>query len=75
MPGSGLIGRGGDEPVRLGRPGFIASDAIAPGVRRMQKNGATVVLVERSGEVIGAIAVRDELRSDLNPRVVVLRWG
>jgi len=64
VPGSGLIGRVGDEPVRLGRPGFIASDAIAPDVRRMQENGATVVLVERSGEVMGAIAVRDELRSE-----------
>jgi cation-transporting ATPase G len=29
----------------------------------MQQAGATAVLVERDGEVLGAIAVRDELRT------------
>lgn len=73
VSGSGLVGRVGGEPVRLGRPGFISSDGITPVLRRMQADGATVVLVERSGAILGAIAVRDELRPEASEAVADLR--
>ncbi|SUE94948.1 heavy metal translocating P-type ATPase [Mycolicibacterium tokaiense] len=39
----------------------------------MQRTGATAVLVEDDGEVIGAIAVRDELRPEAAEVVALLR--
>ena len=64
MPGSGLVGCLDGHTLRLGRPGFIDAGAIEPQVRALQGDGATVVLIERDGETLGAIAVRDELRPD-----------
>ncbi len=64
VPGSGLVGLVDGEPVRLGRPGFVSGDGIGPQVEQLQHAGATVVLVERRGQTLGAIAVRDELRPE-----------
>lgn len=62
--GHGLRGDVGGTPVRLGRPGFIEPAALAAQVERLQDAGATVVLVERDTVLLGAIAVRDELRPE-----------
>ncbi|WP_051815023.1 cation-translocating P-type ATPase [Streptomyces iakyrus] len=62
--GHGLRGAVGGAPVRLGRPGFIDPGALASDVTRLQDQGATVVLVERGTVLVGAIAVRDELRPE-----------
>ena len=64
VPGQGLVGRLDDRQLRLGRPGFIEPGALEADVHRLQGDGATVVLVERDGETLGAIAVRDELRPE-----------
>jgi cation-transporting ATPase G len=64
VPGSGLTGRLGDRELRLGRPGFVDPGSLAGHVEALQGDGATIVLVERDGETLGAIAVRDELRPD-----------
>ena len=65
IPGSGLVGRLNGSELRLGRPGFVEpGPALKADVRRLQGDGATVVLVERDGTTLGAIAVRDELRPD-----------
>lgn len=64
VPGSGLVGILDGEPVRLGRPGFVPVRGLAAPVQQMQRAGATVVLVERGGTTLGAIAVRDELRPE-----------
>jgi cation-transporting ATPase G len=64
VPGNGLVGRLDGHELRLGRPGFIDAGGLEAQVRRLQGDGATVVLVERGGETLGAIAVRDELRPD-----------
>ena len=64
VPGSGLIGWLDGRQLRLGRPGFINPGGLEAEVRRLQGDGATVVLVERDGETLGAIAVRDELRPE-----------
>ncbi|MFE2958433.1 heavy metal translocating P-type ATPase [Nocardia tengchongensis] len=64
VTGAGLTGRVDGRPVRLGRPGWLEPGSLAAAVERMQSAGATAVLVEDDGRVIGAIAVRDELRSE-----------
>ena len=72
VPGSGLVGRLDGHALRLGRPGFIDAGALEPQVRALQGDGATVVLTERDGETLGAIAVRDELRPDAPAAVKAL---
>uniref|UniRef100_UPI000623F0EC heavy metal translocating P-type ATPase n=1 Tax=Allosalinactinospora lopnorensis TaxID=1352348 RepID=UPI000623F0EC len=62
--GAGLTGRLEGREVRLGRPGWIGAGTLARTARRMQADGATAVLVEDDGVLIGAIAVRDELRPE-----------
>ena len=73
VPGAGLTGTVNGQLVRLGRPGWITADALAGAVQRMQEGGATAVLVEDDGQVIGAIAVRDELRPEAREVVAELR--
>lgn len=64
IPGAGLSGTSNGRPVRLGRPGWLGSGALEAQVAAMQQAGATAVLVEEDGRLIGAIAVRDELRPE-----------
>ncbi|MGA5215109.1 heavy metal translocating P-type ATPase [Streptomyces cinereoruber] len=64
VTGAGLVGRIDGRPVRLGRPGWIEAGELAERVEQMQAAGATAVLIEDDGRVIGAIAVRDELRPE-----------
>nr|WP_024127509.1 heavy metal translocating P-type ATPase [Streptomyces sp. F12]AHE40245.1 Heavy metal translocating P-type ATPase [Streptomyces sp. F12] len=64
VTGAGLTGRIGVRPVRLGRPGWIEPGELTGRVEQMQHAGATAVLIEDEGRVIGAIAVRDELRPE-----------
>ncbi|AUI52868.1 heavy metal translocating P-type ATPase [Arthrobacter crystallopoietes] len=64
VPGAGLEGRFDGKRLRLGRPGWIDPGILAADVERMQHDGATAVLIEEEGRVIGAVAVRDELRPE-----------
>jgi cation-transporting ATPase G len=64
VPGAGLTGVLEGRTVRLGRPGWINAGPLASEVERMQHAGATAVLIEDDGHVIGAVAVRDELRPE-----------
>ncbi|UER55475.1 cadmium-translocating P-type ATPase [Kineosporiaceae bacterium SCSIO 59966] len=69
VPGAGLTGHIDGRPVRLGRPGWLEPGPLAADVERMQHAGATAVLIEENGAVIGAVSVRDELRPEA-PEVV-----
>lgn len=64
VPGHGLTGTRDDVALRLGKPGWIAAGPLTADVERLQGKGATVVLVERDGRLLGAVAVRDELRPE-----------
>ncbi|MFF2964857.1 heavy metal translocating P-type ATPase [Streptomyces sp. NPDC057963] len=64
VTGSGLTGHLNGRLVRLGRPGWIEPGPLTQDVTAMQHSGATAVLIEDDGTVIGAIAVRDELRPE-----------
>ncbi|MFM9607101.1 heavy metal translocating P-type ATPase [Streptomyces niveiscabiei] len=64
VPGHGLTGTVAARPARLGKPGFVDAGPLAGDVQRLQDRGATVVLVEHGGLLLGAIAVRDEIRPE-----------
>ncbi|AUS78906.1 cadmium-translocating P-type ATPase [Actinoalloteichus sp. AHMU CJ021] len=69
VPGRGLRGRQAGRRVRLGKPGWVDPGSLRAEVTRLQSLGATVVVVEVDGAVLGAIAVRDEPRPEV-PEVV-----
>jgi cation-transporting ATPase G len=73
VPGHGVVGVVGRRPARLGKPAFIDPGPLAPEVVRLQAAGATVVVVEHDGRLLGAIAVRDELRPEAQEAVAGLR--
>lgn len=73
VPGRGLTGELGGQPVRLGSPAFVAPGPLAAETGVIEANGATVVVVERGGSVIGVIGVRDELRPEAAGTVRALR--
>jgi cation-transporting P-type ATPase G len=73
VTGAGLTGALNGKQLRLGRPGWIEAGSLAADVERMQSEGATAVLVEFEGRVVGAVAVRDELRAEAAD--VVARLG
>ncbi|MBP2371442.1 heavy metal translocating P-type ATPase [Pseudonocardia parietis] len=73
VTGAGLTGTLHGRSVRLGRPGWIDPSPLAQDVERLQHAGATAVLVEDAGTVIGAIAVRDELRPETGEVTAALR--
>ena len=73
VTGAGIVGSVGGRRARLGRPGWLGAGPLAAEVGRLQKSGATAVLVEDAGRVIGAVAVRDELRPEAREVVALLR--
>ncbi|EGX61020.1 MULTISPECIES: cation-translocating P-type ATPase [Streptomyces] len=64
VTGAGLTGTVDGRPARLGRPGWIEPGSFDEDVTALQNMGATAVLVEYDGHLIGAIGVRDELRPE-----------
>lgn len=73
VTGAGLTGTVDGRPARLGRPGWIAAGQLADQVTTMQNAGATAVLVELDGVLVGAVAVRDDLRPEAAEVVTQLR--
>lgn len=73
VPGHGVEGVVGKGPARLGKPAFVDPGPLAPEVVRLQAGGATVVVVEHDGRLLGAIAVRDDLRPEAQEAVAGLR--
>ena len=67
--GVGVTGVVAGHPSRLGNPRAIPPGPLAPQVEQMTAAGASVVVVERAGVPVGAIAVRDELRPEA-PEVI-----
>ena len=73
VTGAGVEGVVDDVPARLGRPGWIDAGVLGTDVADLQAGGATVVLVELSGRLLGAVAVRDELRPEAAEVVAELK--
>lgn len=70
--GAGITGTHLGRQVRLGRPGWIDPGVLASEVTAIQVRGATAVLVEDGGDLLGVIGVRDELRPEAGAVVHVL---
>ncbi|WP_225232262.1 heavy metal translocating P-type ATPase [Klenkia terrae] len=64
LVGQGLTGLVDGRPARLGKPGFIDPGPLQEQVGVHQDAGATVVLVEHDGQLLGALGIRDELRPE-----------
>ena len=75
VTGAGITGTIDGRQARLGRPGWIDAGGLAEQVTAMQEAGATAVLIEYDGVVIGAVAVRDDLRPEAAEVVARLRAG
>jgi len=73
VTGAGLTGTVDGRPARLGKPGYIDAGPLEATVADLQAQGATVVLVEHDHQLLGAIAVRDELRPEASDVVARLR--
>ena len=72
VTGKGLTGLVEGARCRLGKPGFIEQGLLSGDVARLQEEGATVVMVEHEHTLLGAIAVRDELRDEASEVVALL---
>ena len=75
VTGAGLTGARDGRRLRLGRPGWLDPGPLAGQVAAMQAAGATAVLIEDNDQIIGAVAVRDELRPEAAHVVAQLRRG
>jgi len=73
LPGRGLAGAVNGQQARLGKPGFVDVGPLAADVVRLQNAGATVVLVECDAVLLGAVAVRDEVRPEAAEAVASLK--
>jgi cation-transporting ATPase G len=73
VTGAGVTGTVEGRPARLGKPGFIDAGPLRETVTHLQSEGSTVVLVEHDHQLLGAIAVRDELRPEAGEVVARLR--
>ncbi|CAM3272222.1 heavy metal translocating P-type ATPase [Mycolicibacterium mageritense DSM 44476 = CIP 104973] len=73
VPGHGLHGRLGEHHLRLGKPSWVTPGILAGEIERLQAAGATVVVLACDGNVLAAIAVRDELRPEAAEAVGLLQ--
>ncbi len=73
VTGRGLTGFLDGAPARLGKPGFVDPRDLGRTVEALERDGSTVVVVELDDRLLGAIAVRDELRPEALAVVADLR--
>jgi P-type Cu+ transporter len=59
--------------VMVGSERALGLEAAPPEVERLRADGATVVYVARDGELVGALAIRDEIRPDVPAALDELR--
>ncbi len=75
-PGKGVIARIDGQEARLGSPTFMQDsglDLSSLPVAALESEGNTVIAVARAGEVLGIIALADELRTDAVTTVQALK--
>jgi Cu+-exporting ATPase len=81
VPGGGVTAVVDGEEVALGNPRWMTSlgyrppDDLGPGIAAAEADGCTVVVVGRSGEVEGAVALADVARPGAAAAVRSLRRG
>ena len=78
LAGHGLVAvDDGGSRLRLGRPDWVAEHAdlccVSERIAELEADGATVVVLARDADVLGVLAVRDELRDEAPEAVEGLR--
>ncbi|MBF0859030.1 copper-translocating P-type ATPase [Gluconobacter sp. LMG 31484] len=76
VPGKGVVAQCGGQEARLGSPAFMQAsglDLSALPVAVLESEGNTVIAVAQGGQVLGIIALADELRSDAVATVEALK--
>ncbi|AHK70664.1 hypothetical protein AD931_08035 [Gluconobacter oxydans] len=76
VPGKGVIAQCGGQEARLGSPAFMQAsglDLSALPVAALESEGNTVIAVAQGGQVLGIIALADELRADAVATVKALK--
>ncbi|MQR98413.1 heavy metal translocating P-type ATPase [Gluconobacter aidae] len=76
VPGKGVVARFGGEEAHLGSPAFMRAsglDLSALPVAALESEGNTVIAVAQGGQVLGIIALADELRADAVATVKALK--
>ncbi len=73
VAGRGLVGQVDGQDARLGNPAFVAPGELAASAEALEAEGATVVVVERGGAILGLIGVRDELRPEAADAIAAIR--
>ena len=78
LSGRGVRVRIGTDQVVVGSPSFfeqsnIEMDVLKERVDELETQGRTVVLVARNAELVGAIALGDEIRPDAHSAVAALK--
>ena len=77
LAGRGVLARIGGQHVLVGRPSFLEDEGVdlsplAARIAELEEAGRTVVVASRDGELVGAIAFDDRLRSDAAEAVAAL---
>ncbi|MFT8612199.1 MAG: heavy metal translocating P-type ATPase, partial [Gluconobacter oxydans] len=76
VPGKGVIAQCGGQEARLGSPAFMQAsglDLSSLPVAALESEGNTVIAVAQGGQVLGIIALADELRADAVATVKALK--
>ena len=69
LPGRGVLATVGGKPVQVGSPAHVQQNGdlppeLAEARRRLEADGKTVMLVRYDGDLVGAIALADQVRAD-----------
>jgi Cu+-exporting ATPase len=78
LAGRGVMARIDGDAVLVGRPSFLAQEGIDVAVlqariAQLEEAGRTVIAASRDGELLGAIAFDDRLRTDAAEAVAAMR--
>jgi len=78
VTGKGVSVRIGGAAVRVGRPGFLAEHGVPLGtlarrLTELEEQGRTVIAVSRDTQLLGIIALGDEIRPDAPAAVAAMK--
>ncbi|GIO13743.1 ATPase [Cohnella xylanilytica] len=77
LTGSGIQARWDGDLWKIGKPAFVdealRSEELASAVDRLEEEGKTVAVLHREGELVGVVALRDEIRPEAKRAVAKLR--
>jgi heavy metal translocating P-type ATPase len=78
VTGKGVIADIDGARILVGRPDFLKENRVEVGalsdrVSALEEQGRTVILVSRQGQLLGLIALGDEIRIDAGPAVAAMK--